>query len=172
MIDKNLDYEGAVDAINKLSKLNPSMSEDDRQLLLVQWHILNELEKYKSAYEQGDQFSLMTAIRECADNKLPLPDWAAKAFIEAYDTVNNAMSKSNSWDEVFGLPYSKHTRLPALQKKIKNIYSVWLDIKKAKAINPSTPIDAALFESVGKKYNIGKTLASDYYYEAVKIIGY
>jgi hypothetical protein len=42
--------------------------------------------------------------------------------------------------------------------------AVWLEVSRIKDAAPETPIDEYMFETVGKKFEIGKTLASEYYY--------
>jgi hypothetical protein len=166
MIDKNLSLDEANAEHEKFLANNPNMSYADPSLPLFQWAALNDLEHMKEVFEKGDSYLLMTAIRVCACHSLPLPNWAASAYIKAYDSVNNARDKS--WDSVFGLPYKKGTHLSAIRKKRVTKVKVWIEIKDILKKNPKTAIDEALFESVGKKNNIGKTLASEYYYEAVK----
>lgn len=34
---------------------------------------------------------------------------------------------------------------------------------------PDTPIDEAFFERIGKEFNLGKTLAAEYYYDAKRM---
>lgn len=135
-----------------------------------QWCALHELDECKRLFESGDEFLLMTAIRICANHDLPMPNWVATNYIKAYQTVVGARSKS--WDQVFGLPYPKGTHLNAVRKKRLLKFRVWSDVKKILNMNPKTPIDEAIFELVGKRVGIGKTLASEYYYAVVKITGY
>lgn len=49
-------------------------------------------------------------------------------------------------------------------------FAVLNEITATLATNPDTPIDENLFEVVGKKFNIKKTLASEYYYDAKKVM--
>ena len=45
-------------------------------------------------------------------------------------------------------------------------FAVFVAATKMLKENPNMPIDEYLFEIVGGKYAIGKTLAAEYYYEA------
>lgn len=129
---------------------------------LFQWVTHQELIALGQAFEAGDKWSLMLAIRKCANHDMPLPEWARSAYIAAFDTVLNARSKS--WDEVFGMPYPKGQHLAAIRKKRTLRYAVCNEIKTIRKMEPGTAIDEGLFERVGSKFNIGKTLAADLYY--------
>ena len=170
MIDKNWSIDEAIAANKKFLADNPSISWADPSLPFSQWEALYSLDACKIKFETGHQKSLMLAIRICANHDLPLPDWAARAYIKAFDRVNNALDKS--WDSVFGLPYPKGTHLSALRKKHVTKLKVWHEVKDVIRTNRQTPIDEALFEKVGKKYGIGKTLASEYYHAVIKQFGF
>ncbi len=165
MVNKDWTFEEALEANEADLAKTPGRSSDDPSLPLFKWMALQQLEGYREAFKT-DSYYLMTAIRTCANHDLPLPEWAAKAYISAYDTINNAEKKS--WDDVFGKPYPKGRHLNAINKKKRLRFAVFFAVEeKAKSL----PIDEGLFEEVGKKFNIQKTLASEYYYEAKKIIG-
>ncbi len=126
---------------------------------LFQWYALQELEQLRERYESGDKYALMLTIRLCANHGMVLPEWAAGAYIKAFDTVNGYRSKS--WDEVLGNPLPKGANLNAKKKKRELQFAVLLDVQE---LSKDNPIDESLFERVGAKFNIGKTLASEYYY--------
>jgi len=170
MIDKNLSLDEALAENDKFLADNPSVSNCEPSLPFFQWAALHQLNEHKRLFEEGGQYSLMTAIRICANHDLLLPDWVSKAYIKAYDTVTNA--KAKSWNTVFGMPYPKGTHLSAVRKKRMLKFKVWNDIKLIIKMNPETAIDESLFERVGKDNALGKTLAGEYYYEVVKIHGF
>ena len=118
----------------------------------------------RRAFEAGDRSSLLAAIRVCARSGLPLPDWASTAYIRAFDEVRNA--EALSWDEVFGRPYPKGIHRNAERKRGRLRRVIAHRVKAIRASEPGTPIDEALFERVGAEFHIGKTLASELYYEA------
>jgi hypothetical protein len=170
MIDKNWSIDEAQAENDKFLADNPAMTIAHPNTPFWQWDGLNRLDACKFEFESGHQKSLMLAIRICANHDLPLPDWAAKAYIKAFDRVNDGLDKS--WDSVFGMPYPKGTNLNSIRKKHVTKLKVWHDVKDTIRMNRETPIDAALFEKVGKKHAIGKTLASEYYYAVVKQLGF
>jgi hypothetical protein len=158
MVSKDWTFEEAL-------KEMPSRSASDPTLPLFQWVAVCKLGEYKKQFE-SDKYYLMAAIRVCANHGIPLPDWAASAYIKAYDEVNNARAKS--WSKVFGDPYPKGRHLAAIRKKRELQFAVFNKITQTLAMEPSLPIDESLFEKVGKELNIEKTLASEYYYAAKK----
>lgn len=178
MVNKDWTLEEAL-AANEAALLKNTERSNDPTMPLFQWAALHQLDEYEKYYQQ-DSYWLMTAIRTCANHDLPLPEWAAKAYIKAYDTVNNA--KAKSWNAVFGNPYPKGQHLSAIRKRRMLMFSVWNEITEilnreqiwndaTKQWESVTAIDESLFEAVGKKFHIGKTLASEYYYAAKKQMG-
>jgi hypothetical protein len=165
MVNKDWTWEEAWAANQLALEENPSRSWADPTLPHAQWFALQQLDVCHKNYE-ADPYYLMTAIRICANHQLPLPHWAANAYIKAYDTVNNARAKS--WNSVFGNPFPKGQHLSAIRKKRILSVAVWNEITLIRKMNPETPIDESLFEEVGKKFCLGKTLAREYYYSEKK----
>lgn len=137
---------------------------------LFQWVALHELEQLRAQYEQGEKFTLMLAIRKCANHDLIMPRWVGAGYIAAFDTILNYRSKD--WNEVFGNPIPKGANLAAKKKKRDFEFAVFNEIVSIRKFNPNRAIDVSLFEEVGKKFNIGKTLAEEYYYSAATKQGY
>lgn len=167
MVDKDWTLEDALAANEADLAKDPKRSFADPTLPLYQWFALQQLEYYESLF-RDDSYYLMTAIRTCANHDLPLPAWVSKAYIQAYDAVNNASEKS--WDKVFGRPYKKGLHLKSIRQKRLLKFAVLNEVTATLAMKPSTPIDECLFETIGEKFNIKKTLASEYYYDAKKTI--
>jgi hypothetical protein len=167
MVNKDWTFEEVLVANEDTLAKTPGRSASDPTLPLFQWLAFRSLEHCKEEFER-DSYWLMTAIRICANHDLPLPEWAAKAYIKAYDAVNNAREKS--WDVVFGKPYPKGRHLKATREKRMLKFAVLNEVNATLQNNPDTAIDEYLFEVVGEKFNIKKTLASEYYYEAKKQI--
>lgn len=165
MVNKDWTWEEAQAATEEALKIDPARSNDPT-LPIFQWVALHDLDAYEKLYDK-DKYYLMTAIRVCSNHDLPLPEWASRAYIKAYDTVNCAHAKS--WDTVFGNPYPKGAHLNAIRKKRSLSYSVHSEIRNRMLMNPDLKIDDGLFEEVGKKFNIGRTLASEYYYHVKEI---
>lgn len=149
---------------------NPERSFADPTLPLYRWVALHELEQLRAQYEQGEKFALMLAIRKCANHDLIMPRWVGAGYIRAFDTILNYRSKD--WNEVFGCPIPKGEHLAALRKKRCLEYGVFNEIVEIRQRDPSRAIDTGLFESVGEKFNIGKTLAEEYYYGVVARTGW
>lgn len=144
-----------------------------------QWVALSMLDSMKIAFEGGDSFTLMRAIRLCANHDLVMPDWVRRGFILAFDKVNGYRAKS--WDEVFGKPLPKGANLNALRKKREKSILVWNEVhrrlhtnkiwdKSSKTWKPLVPIDDELFTEVGQQFGLGLTLTKEYYAHAKKRI--
>lgn len=129
---------------------------------LLKWLATKELKQKCELYLKGDKKAILEAVLACVANDLPIPAWCAKAFEEAFLEVRSY--KARSWDDVFGAPHPKGTNLAAKRKKHEKAFEVYERIKNIRERSPSTPIDACLFEEVGKEFNLGKTLTEEYYY--------
>jgi hypothetical protein len=126
---------------------------------LVQWAALQELEGLRARQEGGDQYALMYAIRVCAGHGLPMPEWVAQAYIEAFDTIDSR--RAGSWEAVFGPAIPKGKHLAALRKEHLKSIAVWEEVLARH--QRGEPIDDSLFAEVGKKLNLGLTLTKRYY---------
>lgn len=127
------------------------------------------LESLRQSYEEGEQKALLSAIRICAAQEIPLPAWASKAYIRAYDTVLNC--RVASWDDAFGRPFKKGLHLSALRKRRGTRLKVWLAVRQA-VERDGRAIDESLFEEVGGALGFGKTLTSELYYEAKRLVSW
>lgn len=128
------------------------------------------VESLRSSIDKGDGFAVLAAIRICLNHGLVGPEWLSYAFNQRYDQVLNC--RAASWDapKAFGKPYKKGTHLNALRKRREKCFAVLNDINEIRAREPSTPIDKALFERVGKQLGLGGTLTEEYYYHAKNIV--
>jgi hypothetical protein len=120
------------------------------------------LEFFRKQYvEEGKRLAIIEAIRRCAIRKLPLPDWAADAFLDCYDKVMGYQIAS--WDDVFGNPLPE--RMPRAKARLikeRALYIVML-VNQEHYFNRRV-IDDGLFEEVGARFRIGKTLCKELYY--------
>jgi hypothetical protein len=111
-------------------------------------YILRQLpgffEGCRELYEQGNHWCLMQTIALCAEHRVPLPDWAASAYLKAYKDVGSAQAMS--WDEVFGRPWPKGTHKSAAQRESKLRNKVGMRVRQILQDEPGTPIDSGLFE--------------------------
>jgi len=126
-----------------------------------------KLEVYESHFKYGDKFGLLRAVNVCALHDLPMPDWLKKAFTNAFDKVEELEVKK--LEDAFGSPLKKGEHIAAVRKKRKLANLVFSEV--GVAIRDWKPVDTALFEEIGSKLGLGKTLASDYYYEKLKYYG-
>jgi hypothetical protein len=131
--------------------------------LIIQ-HSRDRLDALKIQFEGGDDFALLSAIRECANFDLVMPDWVAQNYIRRFDRVLNCHVKS--WDEAFGKPYAKGAHIAALRQHRTLRLAILSRIRQVRAMEPDTPIDDGLFERVGAEFGIGKTTCSELYYQA------
>lgn len=138
---------------------------DITDISLPAWKVDAELalESEYQRFEKGDKGALLAAVRICANHDLPLPPWASKAYIAAYDKVLNY--RVGSWDDAFGRPFEKGKHLASLRKRRSNRSKVWLAVRHA-VEHEGRAIDESLFEDVGKALGFGKTLVSELYYKA------
>lgn len=117
----------------------------------------------KIRFESGIRRALLSAIRLCAQYKLPLPDWVSDAFIEAHNLVNSC--RSISWDEAFGKPYPGR-QLDALRKRRLHAFPLYFQAVQLHRAGAS--IGPGLFEALGNLHGVSKTRASNWYYEEEK----
>ncbi|MDO8335036.1 MAG: hypothetical protein Q7T35_10255 [Nitrosomonas sp.] len=147
---------------------NPERNDSDPTLPIFQWFALHELDNLHARYKQGEKFALMLAIRQCANHDLVMPPWVATAYIKVFDVVLNCNSKD--WNEVFGNPIPKGAQLNALRQKRRLKFAVFNEVNDILKRDPSRAIDGILFDEVGEKFGISKTLADEYYYSVKKIL--
>lgn len=145
-----------------LRAADPTRSIADPTLPVFQFVARNDLLMEKARYEAGDKNALLGAIRICANHDLVMPEWLARAFIRGYDKVLN--HKVGSWDDAFGRPLPKGKHLNAARKKREKGPAAWLEVQRM-VKEEDRAIDDLLFEDVGKKLGLGKTLVSEFYYE-------
>ena len=170
MVDSTTLFDEVWAGIQKTKAENPNISDDDLNLPLFQWYALNEIKKSKTSYDGGNKFSLMHAIKLCAKHKVALPDWVAEKYIVAIENLEAGRSKS--YDKVFTLPYAKGRHVVNIHEKTITRMNIWSCITQTKRDDPNTAIDVGLFEQIGKKYGVGATLASKYYYDTKKELGF
>ncbi len=105
----------------------------------------------------------MKTIEVCALHEFVVPDWASKAYIEAFRSIERM--KVRSWDQAFGPPFKKGVHLHEAAQRQRLAPAVFAEVREVLALDPASPIDDGLFEQVGKRFGIGKTLAKELYYE-------
>jgi hypothetical protein len=138
-------------------------NEGDVEWLKVgDWEAVRQIEALRIQYDNGDTLALLDAISWCARSDAPMPNWVKNNYTDSYAKILRGDVKT--LDEAFGRPISKGANLNALKKKRKLALEIWSYIKIAS--ENGRAIDDELFEEAGKEFNIGKTLAGEYYAHA------
>lgn len=130
------------------------------------WVGILEIRGLRAQYESGDNVALLDAVHLCAMYGIPMPAWCAQTFLNKYRSVIHY--EKRTWDDAFGKPHPKNVQLSAKKKKHRLGIQVYSEVRRIRQEEPDTPIDAGLFERVGKKFGLGKTLAEEYYYQMAK----
>lgn len=120
-----------------------------------------KLEQERTRYAAGDSMALLGAISICARNELPIPAWAATAYLKAYREVLNC--RAGSWDEVLGKPHARK-HIKGLRQRRELRPKIWLRVRQIRDTEPSQAIDRSMFERVAEELGIGRTLCEALYY--------
>ena len=121
---------------------------------------------FREAYERGKKNVVLETVRIAIELRQPIPEWAAKAFVAAYDQV---METGASWDDVFGRPHpkGKHRHTFRLESRKYEIYDLVQKLHKIEG----KPIGNDLFSHVGRKTGIGgATIVRDLYYRVQRVM--
>lgn len=162
MIDKDWTPDEAIAADDDAQKSDPHY--EFRHGPLCQWQALHDLDGLESSFDSGDRAALFAAIRLCASRELPLPPWAAAAFIAGYDEVLNC--RADSWDDVFGRPWPRGFHLNEARHRRQKKFQIFLRIRDIRESDPTRSLDEQFFEEIGKEFAVGKTLCKKLYYLA------
>jgi hypothetical protein len=131
-----------------------------------------ESELLRENYESGDKSALLKTIYAAFVLREPVPEWAARAFVDACDFVR--MGGARSWDEVFGDPHlGRKISSVALENRKYEIHR-----RVSELHENGEPIDEGLFERVGREMGkdhldgkpISKSVISRLYYRADGIL--
>lgn len=126
-----------------------------------------ELSLFKDSYDNGNKYSLLRAIYLCSLYDLKLPEWVRNAYIESFSAIDEF--KVKKLEDAFGSPLKKGEHLAAARKKKKNAKLVFAEVGIAR--RDGKAVDNELFEEIGLKLGLGKTLVAEYYYELLDIYG-
>ena len=134
---------------------------------LFRWIGAQELKELFEVYRTGNIKAIIEALFVCCLNSLPIPRWCENGYLSAYRKVRQY--KAKSWDDVFGQPHPKGMHIAPKRQEREFGWKVYRRIQQIKKDHPSTAIDGALFERVGREFAIGgKTLVEEYYYKEKK----
>ena len=120
----------------------------------------SELQRCQRDYLYGNRLALAHAIAICAKLVIPLPAWAAAAYVAGYRDLINY--HADNWESIFG-PAKPEGHLNALRKRHQKSVAVGLAIEREH--EAGKPIDDELFTAIGTKLGIGATLVKEYYKE-------
>jgi hypothetical protein len=152
--------QAAMRETEEILRADSSRSLADPTLPVYREAAAEELKTERERFERGDKAALLGAVRICANHDLPLPSWASRAFIAAYDRVLRL--DTGSWDDAFGRPYPKGKHLAAMKKK--RLHRVPVKVAVDRAHKAGRAIDETLFSQVGKEFGLGITLVAELYY--------
>lgn len=123
--------------------------------------------KRQKHFEEGHNGALLDAIAVAAFAGVPLPEWAAEAFLKSYhDVVTRKLHRS--WDEVFGEPHGKGKHLPAMRRKDALAGRVFKRVQELRQ-RKSDPVKIGdgMWEIVGDEMGIAAGRVKEYYYFAI-----
>lgn len=129
----------------------------------VAWTVMDVL---RERFEAGDKNAVMRCLNYCLRHKPPLKPqpWAADAFVEITQRVYEC--EVGSWDEAFGRPYPKGTRLEH-QKGLNEIRKkCFRGVSEAMA-NGETQTDACAI--VGDKLGMSWQRVRQHYIRAKEV---
>jgi hypothetical protein len=135
---------------------------------LFQWSALHDLDRLEARFEAGDGFALLHAIRKCANHDLVMPHWVAQNYINRFDRVLHC--KLASWDEAFGRPHPKGKHISDMRQRTELRLAVYLRIREIRQADKSIAIDNNLFASVAADLGIKRSLCSELYYQAKRMM--
>lgn len=138
----------------------------DPTLPLAQYVARERLEEWRRRFEGGERTMLLTAIRTCAAHGLVMPEWIARAYIDAYDLISSA--RAGSWDDVFGSPHGKGKHLSRLRQTRETwpiVLAAVVEAVNDGEIQRGEPIPRSLFERIGamKGVHLARTRVEELY---------
>jgi hypothetical protein len=118
--------------------------------------------RMRDAVEHGNAPTLLYFIAHCFSNGLAVPEWARERFLAA----TRKGSEIKSCDEVFGRPLKKGKQLKAARRRAQLAEPIWSRVCERHSAGEA--IDKGLFDSVGKEFDVGGTVAAEIYYDFEK----
>jgi hypothetical protein len=119
-------------------------------------------ELLRKRYESGHKWALMLCLRDCMELGRPIPEWARKAFCEAYDKIHRY--EIESYDDAFGRHRKKGEQLVRARHKAKIRIPLVLEIVRRRRAGAAM-FKEKLFHEVGKQFGVGATVAAEIYYD-------
>jgi len=168
MDDDSIDFEFE-ELLRESNKLNKSGAFvlNDPLLPISKYLGKKKLDVFERRFNNGDKLNLLHALSTCLTHELTMPDWVKKSFIEAHKKI--VTLEVNKLEDVFGSTKQKGKHAAAIRKKMKLSKLVFFEV--GVAVRDGKAVDIALFEEIGNKLGLGKTLVSEYYYEELEFYG-
>jgi hypothetical protein len=125
-----------------------------------------ELERLRSDGQANVRAVVMHCVALCFAHNLAPPAWLRQEFLGGYALVNDA--HVGSWDEAYGRPWPKGTRLKSIRMRKRVKTRVHHEVFAMVAADMSRAIKRDLFEEVGEMRGIGLSgsVVEKLYYEA------
>ncbi|WP_395699943.1 hypothetical protein [Aquabacterium sp.] len=105
---------------------------------------------------EADGGAVLKALHACLHNALPVPRWLADEFSRRVLRVTDACV--GSWDEAFGRPWPKGTRLADVRtrrRQVGAVHAAVLQLASERMPDGSfRPINRDLFEEAGERQGI------------------
>ena len=139
MVDKAWTFEEAWAAQQSFKAAHPAKPRGP----LYQWSALHQLDELEK--KAGDKGTVLQAIYLCSVDDLPIPEWAAKGFINQYAKGLNG--RVSSWDKVFGRPRTRGM-VERFMRDVEIQPKVWGLIVEAK--DNGELIGTTLFERIAE----------------------
>jgi hypothetical protein len=124
------------------------------------------LAKRQRHFEEGHKGALLNAIAVAAYAGVPLPEWAAEAFLKAYHDVATR-KLYHSWDDVFGEPHPRGSRLNDQRRKEALALRVFERVRELRK-HDGVAIDDGMWETVAPEFGISAGTVKNYYYFALE----
>ena len=120
-----------------------------------------KMTQYHKAYLAGDPEEVFRAleIHDALAPGLPYPQWISTFLVVGAVRFNLVLERT--LDEAFGVP-RRRVNIKAARRRLRLSSQVYGECVRLTDLG--RPIDDGLFEEVGEKFGIGKTLAKKYFY--------
>src|SRR5262245_20480146 len=115
----------------------------------------------KDRFNAGDKQMLLWALKFCAQERKPAPEWATEALADVL--YEAATGKFDSWDEAFGRIFGRKKQA-TMEKKARQMLAAYNRVIELHGENPKqNPIGNLLYEDVAAELGIGRNRVAEYY---------
>ena len=117
------------------------------------------LDMYKTIYEQGQRYSVIPALALCFSSNLEIPKWVKAGYLTALEQLYNG--DHTTLDHALGMKRGRGKRGKSHKLSSDQEHKIYARVCELR--QQGMAVDDSLFESVGKEFGIGKTLAKETY---------